>query len=125
MPVLAQGRVQLALQVRQRTGLRPRCRCPPRDSGGEALFPSVKPLGVKTQLLGDHSSGLTALEPVLDCFTFECFVEFTTDFDRCLLHVLHHCSPDSLSVNSAQPHAVEQEITEETESSPRAEMKNL
>ena len=54
---------------------------PPRDSGGEALFPSIKPVGLEAQLLGDDLSGLAALEPVLDRFTFECFIELTTDFD--------------------------------------------
>jgi len=81
---------------------------PPRGGGGEALFPSIDPVGLEAQLLSDHFSGLAALKPVLDRFAFERFVEFTTDldrrlFDRCLLHVLAHCSPDSPSFNSAQP----------------------
>jgi hypothetical protein len=72
------------------------------------LFPSIDPVGLEAQLLSDHFSGLAALKPVLDRFAFERFVEFTTDldrrlFDRCLLHVLAHCSPDSPSFNSAQP----------------------
>jgi hypothetical protein len=91
MPNLAQGHVQLALHVRQRARLRPRCRSPPRDSGGEALFPSIEPVGLETQFLGHDLGGLAALEPVLDRFPFECFIELTTDFDRCLLHLLFHC----------------------------------
>src|SRR5580700_6822994 len=72
-------------------GFAPAVAPPPRDSGGEALFPSIEPVGLEAQFLGDDLSGLAALEPVLDRFTFECFIKLTTDFDRCLLHVLHHC----------------------------------
>ena len=60
----------------------------PSVGGGKAMLPSVEPVGIESQFLGDHFSGLTALKPVQDRFTFECFVEFAADFDRCLVHGL-------------------------------------
>lgn len=68
------------------------------------MLPSIEAVGLEAQFLGDDLGGLAALEPVLDGFTFECFIELTADFDRCLFHGLHYCSPDSPSLKSAQPH---------------------
>jgi hypothetical protein len=51
-------------------------------------LPGIKPVGIDPQFLRNHFSGLAAIAPVLDRFTFEGFVEFTVGFDRCLVHGL-------------------------------------
>jgi hypothetical protein len=53
-----------------------------------AGLPSIEPIGLEAKFLGYDLGGLAALtlKPVLNRF-----IEFTPDFDRCLLHVLHHC----------------------------------
>ena len=63
-------------------------RLPPSVGGGKTMLPSIEPVGIESQFLGDHFSGLTALKPVQDRFTFERFVEFAADFDKCLVHGL-------------------------------------
>ena len=90
MAVLAQGGVQLGLQIGGRAGLCPGGRSPPSVSRGKALSPSIEPIGVQTQLLGDNLSGLAAGEPVVDRFMLEGFGERTTAFNRCFMDGLHH-----------------------------------
>ena len=43
------------------------------------MFPSIQPIGLEAQFLGDDPSRLAALEPVRNRLTFECFIELTTD----------------------------------------------
>ena len=88
MTVLAPGGLQLSLQIGQRARLCPRRRSPPSVGGGKALFPGIEQVGLKAQFLGDHLRGLAAGKPVLNRLAFERFIEFTTDFDRCLFHGL-------------------------------------
>src|SRR2546426_3992498 len=52
------------------------------------MLPGVEPVGSQSQLLGNHRRGLAAGEPVLDGFTFEGFIEFTTGLDGYLCHGL-------------------------------------
>jgi hypothetical protein len=74
--------------------------------GGEVLLPGIKPVGFEAQFLRDHRGRLATAMPVLERFALEGFIEFTTDFNRCLVHgTSFHCSPNSPSVNSKQPQA--------------------
>ena len=45
-------------------------------------------LPIYPQLLGDHFRRLAAGKPVVNGFAFEGLIEFTADFDGCLVHVL-------------------------------------
>ena len=45
MPHLAQGGIQLGLEIGRRARLCPRRRFPPSVGGGKALFPSIQPVG--------------------------------------------------------------------------------
>src|ERR1035437_8434451 len=106
MVVLTLGGGELGLEFGQRAGLRPRPRFPPSGGGGEVLLPGIKPVGFEAQFLRDHRSRLATAMPVLERFALEGFIEFTTDFNRCLVHgTSFHCSPKSPSVNSKQPHS--------------------
>src|ERR1022692_4434455 len=88
MPHLAQGDIQLGLEIRRRARLCPRRRSPPSVGGGKAVFPGIQPVGADPQLLGDHFRGLAAGQPVVNGFAFERFIEFTTGLDGCLCHGL-------------------------------------
>src|ERR1035437_5389954 len=104
MVVLTLGGGELGLEFGQRAGLRPRPRFPPSGGGGEVLLPGIKPVGFEAQFLRDHRGRLATAMPVLERFALEGFIEFTTDFNRCLVHgTSFHCSPNSPSVNSKQP----------------------
>src|ERR1035437_7993750 len=107
MVVLTLGGGELGLEFGQRAGLRPRPRFPPSGGGGEVLLPGIKPVGFEAQFLRDHRGRLATAMPVLERFALEGFIEFTTDFNRCLVHgTSFHCSPNSPSVNSKQPQAL-------------------
>src|ERR1017187_3850317 len=69
-------------------GFAPASAPPPSVGGGKALLPSIEPVAVDSQLLGDHFSGLATGKPVVNGFTFERFIEFTANFDCCLVHGL-------------------------------------
>jgi hypothetical protein len=56
--------------------------------GGKGLFPSIKPVGLETELSGNHRGRLATVEPILQRFALEGFTEFTADFDWCLVHGL-------------------------------------
>src|ERR1035437_5309956 len=61
---------------------------PAGGSRGKVLLPGIEPVSIDPQFLRNHFRRFAALAPVLDRFTFEGFVEFTTGFDRCLIHGL-------------------------------------
>jgi hypothetical protein len=60
----------------------PRRPLSPRVRRGKAFLPSVKPVRMRAEFLGNYLSGLAAGEPVLHRFRLERFLEFTTGFDR-------------------------------------------
>ena len=88
MPHLAQGGIQLGLEIGRRARLCPRRRSPPSVGGGKALFPGIQPVGADPQLLGDHFRGLAAGLPVVNGFALERFIEFTAGLNGCLCHWL-------------------------------------
>src|ERR1035441_10244589 len=88
MPHLAQGGIQLGLEIGGRAGLCPRRRPPPSGGRGKALFPGIQPVGADPQLFGDHFRGLAAGQPVINGFAFERFIEFTAGLNGCLCHGL-------------------------------------
>src|SRR5271170_3852850 len=87
MAVLALGGLQLPLQIGDRARLGS-SRSGPRDIRCQ-LSPRIKEVGIDTQFLPNHRSGLAALEPVQDRLAFEGFVEFPVFSDRCLFHALY------------------------------------
>src|ERR1035441_1288641 len=88
MPHLAQGGIQLGLEIGGGAGPCPRRRPPPSGGRGKALFPGIQPVGADPQLFGDHFRGLAAGQPVIHGFAFERFIEFTAGLNGCLCHGL-------------------------------------
>src|ERR1039458_10307219 len=88
MPHLAQGGIQLGLEIGGRAGICPPRRPPPSGRRGKALFSSLQAVGADPQLFGDHFRGLAAGQPVINGFAFERFIEFTAGLNGCLCHGL-------------------------------------
>ena len=50
------------------------------------MFPGIKPVGFEAEFPGDHRGRFATVEPILQCFPLEGFIEFTADFNRCWVH---------------------------------------
>src|ERR1017187_9814928 len=122
MPHLAQGDIQLGLEIRRRARLCPRRRSPPSVGGGKAVFPGIQPVGADPQLLGDHFRGLAAGQPVVNGFAFERFIEFTTGLDGCLCHGLVGSLSTQFSVRQFEA-ALIALVSEKTNSNSSDELK--